>query len=66
MTIDELKEAKAKMSEQEHLELHRDCLDRGGCESTLVTASNIQDYCRHCLTLFTNGYAEDAPPIESL
>ena len=66
MTITELEEAKATMSEEDRLQRHRECLDRGGCKSTLATASNTQDYCRHCLTLFTNGYAEDAPPIESL
>ena len=63
MNFQELHAAKAKMSEQERSRRYKECLERGGCEATMATASRVQDFSTHCLTLYAHGIAQDPPPL---
>lgn len=63
MTIYELRDAKRAMPQNERSRRRRECLDRGGCQSTMAVASGFQEYCTHCLTLYSHGRAQDPPPL---
>ena len=63
MTIQELADETKSMRQNEKIRRRTDtAADRGGCQHTMAQGSGFQDYCTHCLTLYSHGDALEIPP----